>query len=100
MKYDAITNSEEIAKSRIGEKLYNKMVRNYTGNEVKFTRIIEYKHFLNQQSPHTIIVGETTNDEGEPYYPVLNDRNINLYKNIRIWRIKNNPKAKLILFED
>ena len=53
---------------------------NYPGNEVPYTRIIEYKHFLNQQSPHTIIVGETTNDEGEPYYPVPNERNLQLYE--------------------
>ena len=42
--------------------------------------IIEYKHFLNQNSPHTIIVGETTNDKGEPYYPVPNERNLSLYE--------------------
>ena len=53
---------------------------NYPGNEVPYTRIIEYKHFLNQQSPHTITVGETTNDEGEPYYPVPNERNLTLYQ--------------------
>ena len=53
---------------------------NYPGNEVPYTRIIEYKHFLNQQSPHTITVGETTNDEGEPYYPVPNERNLQLYE--------------------
>jgi UDP-galactopyranose mutase len=53
---------------------------NYPGNEIPYTRIIEYKHFLNQQSPHTIIVGETTCDEGEPYYPVPNERNLSLYQ--------------------
>tara|TARA_B100001287_G_C22685198_1_gene532941 strand:- start:5269 stop:6399 length:1131 start_codon:yes stop_codon:yes gene_type:complete len=53
---------------------------NYPGNEKLYTRIIEYKHFLNQQSPHTITVGETTNDEGEPYYPVPNERNLQLYE--------------------
>ena len=53
---------------------------NYPGNEKPYTRIIEYKHFLNQQSPHTIIVGETTNDKGEPYYPVPNKKNLELYE--------------------
>jgi UDP-galactopyranose mutase len=53
---------------------------NYPGNEKSYTRIIEYKHFLNQKSPHTIIVGETTNDKGEPYYPVPNERNLQLYE--------------------
>lgn len=53
---------------------------NYPDINLPYTRIIEYKHFLNQQSPHTIIVSETTNDKGEPYYPVLNKRNIKLYE--------------------
>lgn len=50
-------------------------VINYPGTEVDFTRIIEYKHFGNQQSKKTTIVKEYTVDEGDPYYPVLNDRN-------------------------
>ena len=55
-------------------------VVNYPGKETKFTRCVEYKHFLNQKSDHTVYVKETTTDNGEPYYPVLNDRNIKLYE--------------------
>lgn len=55
-------------------------VINYPGKEVPYTRIVEYKHFLNQQSPHTTIVKEITKDEGEPYYPVPSQRNIELYE--------------------
>mmetsp|Transcript_7125 Transcript_7125/g.13162 ORF Transcript_7125/g.13162 Transcript_7125/m.13162 type:complete len:439 (+) Transcript_7125:145-1461(+) len=54
-------------------------VVNYPGKEVEFTRIVEYKHFLNQKSPHTVIVKETTTDKGDPYYPVLNERNMELF---------------------
>jgi UDP-galactopyranose mutase len=36
-----------------------------------FTRIVEYKHFLDQKSPHTIIVFEHSKDGGEPYYVSL-----------------------------
>lgn len=55
-------------------------VVNYPGKEVPFTRIVEYKHFLGQsKSPHTIIVKETTNDNGPPYYPVPTKRNQDLY---------------------
>jgi UDP-galactopyranose mutase len=54
-------------------------VVNYPGKETPFTRCIEYKHFLNQKSDHTVYVKETTTDNGEPYYPVLNDRNKELY---------------------
>jgi len=54
-------------------------VVNYPQNNVPFTRIVEYKHFLNQQSPHTVIVKEFTKKEGEPYYPVFNKKNMDLY---------------------
>ena len=54
-------------------------VVNYPSNETPYTRCVEYKHFLNQQSEHTVCVKETTTDNGEPYYPVLNVRNKNLY---------------------
>lgn len=52
---------------------------NYPGMEVPFTRITEYKHFLNQKSPHTTIVKEFSTDHGDPYYPVPNERNQELY---------------------
>ena len=55
-------------------------VVNYSSAEIPFTRIVEYKHFLNQKSKDTIIVKETTTNIGEPYYPVLNEKNINLFK--------------------
>lgn len=52
---------------------------NYPNMDVSFTRITEYKHFLNQDSPHTIIVKEFTTNDGEPYYPVPSERNIKLF---------------------
>ena len=55
-------------------------VVNYPGPDTPYTRCVEYKHFLNQKSKHTVCVKETTTDSGEPYYPVLNDRNKELYK--------------------
>lgn len=55
-------------------------VVNYPSKDVDFTRIVEYKHFLNQKSPHTTIVKEYSTDTGEPYYPVLNDKNLQLYQ--------------------
>jgi UDP-galactopyranose mutase len=54
-------------------------VVNYPGTEVDFTRIIEYKHFGNQKSAKTTIVREFTVDEGEPYYPVPNPHNQEIY---------------------
>lgn len=54
-------------------------VVNYPGSDTHYTRCVEYKHFLNQKSKHTVYVKETTTDVGEPYYPVLNERNKQLY---------------------
>jgi UDP-galactopyranose mutase len=54
-------------------------VVNYPGTEVDYTRIIEYKHFGNQKSDKTTVVKEFTVDEGEPYYPVPNPRNNEIY---------------------
>jgi len=54
---------------------------NYPSLEEPFTRIIEYKHFLNQNIPgKTIIVKEYSTAEGEPYYPVPTEQNQTLYK--------------------
>ena len=58
-------------------------VVNYTEYEVPYTRIIEHKHFeFNTSSPKTIISKEYSiawKQGDEPYYPVNNDRNDNLY---------------------
>ena len=59
-------------------------VINYPESEYPYTRIVEYKHFLNQKSNHTVIVSETTNDCGEPYYPIPNKRNIELYEKYKV----------------
>lgn len=55
-------------------------VVNYPEKEYNFTRIVEYKHFLNQTSEDTIIFKEITNDNGDPYYPVPTKRNKELYE--------------------
>jgi UDP-galactopyranose mutase len=55
-------------------------VVNYPEKNVPYTRIVEYKHFLNQKSPHTTIVKEFTKDSGEPYYPVPNAKNQKIYE--------------------
>jgi UDP-galactopyranose mutase len=67
-------------------------VVNYPSKDIPFTRIVEYKHFLNQQSKDTIIVSETTNDIGEPYYPVPNKKNLELYEKYKILAKKEEEK--------
>ena len=73
----------------ITEKLYNtnyyqsNSVINFPDRSQPFTRIVEYKHFLNQKSDHTIIVKEITKETGEPYYPIPNKKNQELYEQYR-----------------
>jgi UDP-galactopyranose mutase len=63
-------------------------VVNYPGLEVPFTRIVEYKHFLNQKSDDTVIAIETTTDNGEPYYPIPNKKNMDLYEKYKEMAMK------------
>jgi UDP-galactopyranose mutase len=59
-------------------------VVNYPSLDENYTRIIEYKHFLNQQVPNrTTIVKEYTTDVGEPYYPVPTQKNRDIYEMYR-----------------
>lgn len=58
-------------------------VVNYTDAKTPYTRIIEHKHFEFGTQPKTIITKEyskTWEKGDEPYYPVNNDRNNNLYQ--------------------
>lgn len=55
-------------------------VVNHPQADDNFTRIVEYKHILNQTSPHTIYFIERSKDGGDPYYPVPNKENQDLYK--------------------
>ncbi len=49
-------------------------------NENEYTRIVEYKHFTKQVHPKTTISKEYTTDVGEPYYPVPNPQNQEIYE--------------------
>jgi len=58
-------------------------VINYTEREVPYTRIIEHKHFEFGNGTGTIITKEypaTWTKGDEPYYPMNDDKNNNLYK--------------------
>jgi UDP-galactopyranose mutase len=50
-------------------------VVNYTDDDVKFTRITEFKKFYNTKRKKTVICRECAAWEGDPAYPVMNDRN-------------------------
>ena len=59
-------------------------VVNYPSLDTIYTRSVEYKQFLNQSSPHTILFLERSADSGEPYYPVPNPKNKALYLKYQI----------------
>ncbi len=64
------------------ENFQGNAVINYNEFEIPYTRIIEHKHFENAVSPKTIITREypVTWKEGlEPYYPVNDEKNNELY---------------------
>jgi len=50
-------------------------VVNYPGNE-SWTRITEYKQFLNEKNDSTTLCYEYPADSGEPYYVVINNDNL------------------------
>ncbi|MDO6685718.1 MULTISPECIES: UDP-galactopyranose mutase [unclassified Agarivorans] len=62
-------------------------VVNYIDKEVAYTRVIEHKHFaLDADTKHTVISEESPLEwrEGlERYYPVNDDKNMQLYKRYR-----------------
>jgi len=58
-------------------------VVNYNEREVPYTRIIEHKHFEFGKQPKTVITREYSAEwkQGdEPYYPVNNDKNAEIFK--------------------
>ena len=58
-------------------------VVNYTDRDIPYTRIIEHKHFEFGNQPTTVISREYSDEwkiGGEPYYPVNDDGNNNLYE--------------------
>lgn len=65
------------------ESYQGNAVVNYTDHSVPFTRILEHKHFNNRNiNDWTYITREyplNIDVKGEPYYPINNERNNNLY---------------------
>ncbi|MCG2722163.1 MAG: hypothetical protein L6290_09145, partial [Thermodesulfovibrionales bacterium] len=49
-------------------------------NDYDFTRIVEIKHATGQKHHKTTIVREYSSTEGDPYYPIPNEKNHLLYE--------------------
>jgi UDP-galactopyranose mutase len=68
---------------------------NYTDAEVPYTRILEWRHFWPSQTCQSLITREYPAAEGEPYYPVANARNQELYESYRTWCAGQKPNVIL-----
>jgi UDP-galactopyranose mutase len=65
------------------ENYQGNAVVNYTEYDIPYTRMIEHKHFEYGTQPKTVITREypmTWEKGDEPYYPINNDRNNNMYQ--------------------
>lgn len=65
------------------ENYQGNAVVNYTEYEISYTRIIEHKHFESKTGPKTVITKEypdNWNQEKEPYYPINDKKNNELYQ--------------------
>lgn len=68
------------------ENYQGNAVVNYCEREIPYTRVIEHKHFEFGKQPHTIVTYEypqTFKVGGEPYYPVNDDKNMDVYNSYR-----------------
>ena len=68
------------------EDFQGNAVVNYTSKNVPYTRIIEHKHFENGKQKKTVITREYPmkfSESSEPFYPVNDDRNNELYEKYR-----------------
>ena len=79
--------SEKFETERLEAENYQGVaVVNYTEREIPYTRIIEHKHFEAAVSPVTYISKEYPVDyseTGEPYYPINDKANMELYSKYR-----------------
>lgn len=65
------------------ENFQGNAVVNYTERDVPYTRIIEHKHFEFTEAPQTVVTREYPADwqpGDEPYYPINDERNTQLYE--------------------
>lgn len=80
LEYRTVNFEEELLEV---ENFQGNAVVNYTDSESPYTRIIEHKHFEFGTQGRTIISKEYSSEwklGDEPYYPINDEKNSNLYK--------------------
>lgn len=89
LEYRSLRFETEILKE---QNYQGNAVVNYTEYEIPYTRIIEHKHFeFDTENPKTIITREYPDiwTRGkEPYYPINNDKNNQLYEKYKEYASK------------
>ncbi|MGM5532038.1 UDP-galactopyranose mutase [Mixta calida] len=83
LEYRSLSFESEVIQK---ESYQGNAVINYTESSIPFTRVIEHKHFDAVNTKHTIITKEFPSEwkrGDEPYYPVNDERNMDLYKKYR-----------------
>ena len=84
MEYRSVRFEEEILEC---ENYQGNAVVNYTEREIPYTRIIEHKHFEFGNQSKTIITKEYPREwekGDEPFYPVNNERNNNMFEKYKL----------------
>jgi UDP-galactopyranose mutase len=66
-------------------------------NDYKFTRKVEIKHVTKQKSKYTVISKEFPTNKGDPYYPILNNKNLKIFKKYE--KLMNFESKNNIFFE-
>jgi len=90
LEYRSLRFEEEFVPEPKDGFFQEAMVVNYPSPDVNFTRIVEYKHVPNQpqavkdgEVSGTLIAREVSSAVGDPYYPVPNPKNNELYEKYR-----------------
>eukprot|EP00747_Dinoflagellata_sp_TGD_P027744 gnl/TRDRNA2_/TRDRNA2_132796_c0_seq1.p1 gnl/TRDRNA2_/TRDRNA2_132796_c0~~gnl/TRDRNA2_/TRDRNA2_132796_c0_seq1.p1 ORF type:complete len:482 (-),score=72.76 gnl/TRDRNA2_/TRDRNA2_132796_c0_seq1:53-1444(-) len=90
LEYRSLIFDESYVEEPEGGFFQEAMVVNHPSPDTPFTRIVEYKHTPNQpeavkrgEVKGTLIAKEFSSAEGEPYYPVPNPANTELYEKYR-----------------
>merc|ERR1719181_905027 len=90
LEYRSLRFEEEYVEEPDQGFFQEAMVVNYPSPDVEFTRIVEYKHVPNQPEnvkdgkvAGTLLAREVSSAVGDPYYPVPNPKNNELYEKYR-----------------
>jgi len=68
---------------------------NFADAEVPYTREMTWRHFWPSEAPETLITREYPAADGEPYYPVGDERNRRLYDDYRAYVAGHKPNVIL-----